>query len=94
MLCSPVFADEVLTTVDEAVNQYKKGDYDGAASNLDFAVQLIKQKKSEALKEVFPDPFTGWEADPATSQVCLPAWSLSPEVDHPGPDPGPNQQRP
>lgn len=69
MLCQPVYANEVLTTVDEAVNQYKNGDYDGAASNLDYAAQLIRQKKSEALKEVFPEPFVGWEADSATSQA-------------------------
>lgn len=64
-----VYADEVLTTIDEAVNQYNKGDYDGAASNLDYGAQLIRQKKSEALKEVFPEPFTGWVAEPPTSQA-------------------------
>ena len=45
MLNQQVYADEVLTTVDEAVSQYTKGDYDGAASNLDYAAQLIRQKK-------------------------------------------------
>ena len=69
ILSQQVYADEVLTTVDEAVSQYKKGDYDGAASNLDYAAQLIRQKKSDALKKVFPEPFVGWEADPATSQA-------------------------
>jgi len=63
------FADEVLRTVEEAVSQYSKGDYDGAASNLDFAAQLIRQKKSEAMKEVFPEPLEGWAANPATSQA-------------------------
>lgn len=62
-------ADEVLTAVDEAVKQYEKGDYDGSASNLDYAAQLIRQKKSEALKEVLPEPFAGWEAEPATAQA-------------------------
>jgi hypothetical protein len=69
ILNQQVYADEVLTTVDEAVSQYTKGDYDGAASNLDYAAQLIRQKKSEALKEVFPEPFVGWEAEIATSQA-------------------------
>jgi hypothetical protein len=69
ILTQQVYADEVLTTVDEAVNQYKNGDYDGAASNLDYAVQLIRQKKSEALIKVFPEPLAGWEAEPATSQA-------------------------
>lgn len=63
------YGDEVLTAVDEAVSQYKKGDFDGAASNLDYAAQLIRQKKSEALKQVFPEPLAGWEAEPATSQA-------------------------
>lgn len=65
----PVYADEVLKTVEEAVNQYNNGDFDGAASNLDYAAQLIRQKKSEALKEVFPEPLAEWHAEPATSQA-------------------------
>ena len=72
MLVQQVYADEadeVLTTVDEAVSQYKKGDFDGAANNLDYAAQLIRQKKSAALKEVLPDPLEGWEAEPPTSQA-------------------------
>lgn len=69
LLITPVYANEVLSTIDEAVNQYKNGDYEGAASNLDFAAQLIRQKKSEELKEVFPDPLAGWEAEPPTSQA-------------------------
>ena len=65
----PVQADQVLSTIEEAVNQYNKGDFDGAASNLDYAAQLIRQKKSDALKEVFPEPIEGWQAEPATSQA-------------------------
>lgn len=64
-----LYADEVLTTIEEAVNQYQKGDFDGAASNLDYAAQLIRQKKSEALKEVFPEALTGWQAETPTSQA-------------------------
>lgn len=69
MLGRQGYADEVLTTVDEAVKQYSNGDYDGAASNLDYAVQLIRQKKSEALMKVFPEPLEGWEAQPPISQA-------------------------
>ncbi len=36
---------------------------------LELFKQLIRQKKSEALKEVFPEPFVGWEAEIATSQA-------------------------
>jgi hypothetical protein len=70
LLASPVFAeDEVLRTVDEAVSQYKKGDFAGAASNLDYASQLIRQKKSEEMKSLLPEPLTGWTAEPASAQA-------------------------
>ena len=68
LLAPPVFAeDEVLRTVDEAVSQYKKGDFAGAASNLDYASQLIRQKKSEEMKSLLPEPLAGWIAEPALS---------------------------
>ncbi len=46
--------DDVLTTIDEAVKQYKSGDYAGAVSNLDYASQLVRQKKSERMKDLLP----------------------------------------
>jgi hypothetical protein len=61
--------DDVLATIDEAVKQYKVGDYAGAASNLDYASQLVRQKKSERMKELLPEPLAGWQAKPASSQT-------------------------
>lgn len=61
--------DEVLRTVDEAVSQYRKGDFAGAASNLDYAAQLIRQKKSEEMKSLLPEPIAGWVAEPASAQA-------------------------
>ncbi len=61
--------DDVLTTIDQAVKQYKSGDYAGAASNLDYASQLVRQKKSERMKSLLPEPFIGWEAKEASSQA-------------------------
>lgn len=61
--------DDVLTTIDEAVKQYRVGDYAGAASNLDYASQLVRQKKSERMKELLPGPLTGWQAKPASAQT-------------------------
>lgn len=70
LMAAPVFAeDEVLRTVDEAVSQYKKGDFAGAASNLDYASQLIRQKKSEEMKSLLPEPLAGWVAEPASAQA-------------------------
>jgi len=70
LLAHPALAqDEVLRTVDEAVSQYRKGDYAGAASNLDYASQLIRQKKSEEMKKLLPEPMNGWTAEPASAQA-------------------------
>lgn len=69
--CPPLQAqaDDVLNTIDEAVKQYKKGDFAGAASNLDYASQLIRQKKSELMKELLPEPLEGWEGQAANSRA-------------------------
>ena len=71
VLALPAYAadeDDVLSIIDEAASQYKNGDYAGAASNLDYAAQLIRQKKSEAMKVLLPEPLSGWEAEEATAQ--------------------------
>lgn len=62
------YADDVLKTIEEAVNQYKNGDLAGAASNLDYASQLVRQKKSEVMKDLLPEPLTGWKAEEASAQ--------------------------
>ena len=61
--------DDVLATIEEAVKQYKVGDYAGASSNLDYASQLVRQKKSERMKDLLPDPLSGWQAKTASAQT-------------------------
>ena len=61
--------DEVLSIIEQAVSQYRSGDLSGSASNLDYASQLIRQKKSEAMKELLPEPLADWNAEPATAQA-------------------------
>ncbi len=61
--------DDILTTIDQAVKQYRVGDYAGAASNLDYASQLVRQKKSEHMKDLLPEPLPGWQAKPASAQT-------------------------
>ncbi|VAW39598.1 hypothetical protein MNBD_DELTA04-653 [hydrothermal vent metagenome] len=65
----PARADDVLNIITQAVKQYKSGDYAGAASNLDYASQLVRQKKSEKMKELLPAPLAGWQAEPAKAQA-------------------------
>ncbi len=72
LFCSqPLWAaeDTVLTTIKEATRQYQAGDYSGAASNLDYASQLIRQKKSEKMKALLPEPLAGWDAKEASAQA-------------------------
>ncbi|MCI5180181.1 MAG: hypothetical protein D3911_12835 [Candidatus Electrothrix sp. AW3_4] len=71
---SPSFAqeeepDDVLTTIQEAVRQYKLGEFAEAISNIDYATQLIRQKRSKRMKVLLPEPLAGWLAKPAKSQA-------------------------
>jgi hypothetical protein len=61
--------DIVLSTIKEATRQYGAGDYTGAASNLDYAAQLIRQQKSERMKALLPEPLSGWEGQEASAQA-------------------------
>ena len=61
-VCGPALADEVTDQVDEAVKLYKDGKYAQAASELEFAVQQIRQKQAGLLKDLFPDAPSGWTA--------------------------------
>nr|WP_320012661.1 hypothetical protein [uncultured Desulfobulbus sp.] len=61
--------DNVLSTIAEATRQYKAGDYTGAASNLDYAAQLVRQQKSERMKSLLPEPLEGWEGKEANAQA-------------------------
>jgi len=61
--------DPVIQTIEKALDEYKKNDFSNAASSLDYASQLIRQKKGEALSRMLPEPLTGWTADEGKSQV-------------------------
>ena len=51
--------DDIIATIEEAMRQYRIKDFAGAISNLDYAAHLIRQKKSELLKALLPEPFYG-----------------------------------
>ncbi len=62
-----VFSDEVTDTINEAVVQYNEGKYAEAAGNLDYAAQLIRQKKGSDLQKFLPEALEGWQAEDAKS---------------------------
>jgi hypothetical protein len=71
ILCaSPLVAeDNILGAIEEAVRQYQAGDFTGASSNLDYASQLVRQRKSEKMKDLLPEAPAGWQAGEASSQA-------------------------
>lgn len=61
--------DPVIQTIEKAIAEYKKQNYSNAATNLDYASQLIRQKKGEALSAFLPEALEGWTASKSKSQV-------------------------
>ncbi|MBI9077259.1 MAG: hypothetical protein JEZ02_17765 [Desulfatibacillum sp.] len=67
-LCAgPALADEITDTINEALSQYKAGQFTEAAGTLDYASQMIRQKKGGSLETLLPEPLNGWTADAPTS---------------------------
>ena len=63
-------ADEVVDSINEAVEAYKGGRYTEAARSLDYASQLIRQKRAEMLKTLLPAPLPDWTAESASSETA------------------------
>jgi len=55
-------ADDVTSTIEEALAAYNDGDYTDAVESLNYASQLIQQKKGEGLEAFLPAPLKGWTA--------------------------------
>ncbi|THB69702.1 MAG: hypothetical protein D6B27_00210 [Gammaproteobacteria bacterium] len=63
------FADDVTDSINKALKSYKNGEYSEAITNLDFAAQLVRQKKSSSLGDYLPAPLSGWKAKDIESQA-------------------------
>lgn len=61
--------DPVIQIIEKALEEYKNQDFTNAATSLDYASQLIRQKKGEALTKLLPEPIEGWKASEGKSQV-------------------------
>lgn len=61
-------ADDVEDSVKEAMEYYKEGDFSNAAGSLEYAAQLIRQKKGGELEAFLPKALQGWAAEDASSQ--------------------------
>jgi len=74
LVCGIVFSgfaygDEVTDAINEALQSYQNGKYSDAMTSLNYASQLIGQKKGGDLQSFLPQPLNGWTAEDATSQA-------------------------
>jgi hypothetical protein len=71
----PAFAgaDDVIDSINEGLEYYKKGEHTSAVESLNYAAQLIQQMKGEGLESFLPAPLSGWKAEPASSQAAAAA---------------------
>jgi hypothetical protein len=67
VVSSPVIADDVADSINEALKQYNNGEFADAVQSLDYASQLIRQKKGGQLEAFLPTPIPGWKAEDAKS---------------------------
>ncbi|UCD88625.1 MAG: hypothetical protein JSW04_09120 [Desulfobacterales bacterium] len=65
-----VWADEITDSIEEAIEYYKEGDFVEAASSLDYASQLIRQKRGGNLEAFLPEPLAGWAAEDIKSKAA------------------------
>lgn len=66
-ICVPAYSDEVEDSIKEALNQYKEKDFSEASSSLDYASQLIRQKRGEQFTQFLPKALKGWQSNKSKS---------------------------
>ena len=71
MMCPvSVYADDVEESIKEALQSYKKGEYKDAVDSLNYASQIIQQKRGSSLESFLPEPLKGWTAQKSSSQAA------------------------
>ena len=63
LLASPAGADEIEDSLKLALEAYQAGDVVEAKSEIDYAAQLLAQKRVESLSELLPAAFDGWSRE-------------------------------
>ncbi len=64
------YADDIEDSIKEALRYYENGEYKDAVENLNYASQLIQQKKGKKLEAFLPGPLSGWTAQAPDSQAA------------------------
>lgn len=66
----PVYADEITDSINDALKSYQDGKYSEAMNSLNYASQLIGQKKGGDLVSFLPEPLKEWTAEEAVSNAA------------------------
>jgi len=67
-LTNNVYADDVVETLQEAIQSYKNAEYTVAVEDINYALQLIQQKKGQGIESHLPESLPGWNAEKAKSK--------------------------
>jgi hypothetical protein len=70
LCCASAYADDVTDSINEALEYYNAGKYSDAVGSLNYAAQIIGQKKGGQLEAFLPAPLEGWTAEAADSQAA------------------------
>lgn len=70
IFASPLHADEITDTIQEALASYQKGDLAQTKQTLDYASQLIASKNADNLMTLLPAPLAGWSAEDGEAQAA------------------------
>ncbi|MCK5707313.1 MAG: hypothetical protein KAI43_06630 [Candidatus Aureabacteria bacterium] len=68
-LCSFVFSDDVIDSINEGIEQYKNKQYKSAIESFEYASGLLRQKRSEMLATFLPEAMIGWQSGEAESSA-------------------------
>ncbi len=60
--------DEIKEIIQKSLKEYEQGNYTESAQDLEYASQLIRQKKGELLKKFLPKPLKGWKVESSSSK--------------------------
>lgn len=58
---TPAWGDEISDTIKSALESYGAGDVSRTHEDLTYALQLLNQKRADALKAFLPAPLDGWK---------------------------------
>lgn len=73
VIAMPVRADEVVDNLKTGLSAYEASNYSEALQAIDYASQLIRQKKGAAVAAILPAAPSGWTAEEPESEAAAAA---------------------